>query len=736
MALKIGSLYVSLTANSTGLVKGFAEAAKAAEKIARDVKRVANEVAAATAVMAGLGIVAVKMAATVDGPTKAALEGAERSVKVLAVQVADLLLPAVKEISDAFRTAAAWVAGLDPETRRSISSFAVLAVQLALGAKALSLVATMGGAVISVFRGIAAVIVTIGAGPLLEIVAVVAVVIAAVLLLHRAWRKNWGGIQEATASVVGWLKDAFGQFADFMGKVWDFLVDGAAKFVGALLDVGEKVEKLTGQNLGVAGMREGFAGMFKDLKSGSFFADAFKFGKTIAAEIAEGIADEAGRIKREVSEALGLDKIKKGTPIGLGRGMPSMHSDASSHDSAASHGSAERDRSGGGGTVGLSRDDMISGAVNASDWGEAQKVLKSGLDGAADFGTTLTVWGKRMSGVFAQAGQQIFGAVGTLVSAIAEGANKGGVIGAFMAGILEVVKSASSAMQFLGTAMEFVKQLGTMIEPLVKPVFDVLTDVLGAVIKILGPIFAALKPLFAIITDVINYLFPIISAIGSLFEALSPILEVVFKVIGMILQILEPIFKLVGGVIKVVATVLLGIIIGLNELAAAFGDKKAAAESKRLRKLVDDMWKEGADDRFRADSHAAGAAMRLAGSANTAADAAQNVADALTNVPSGYKIALARMNAMGEGDSVYGTQTGLWTPQPQAQASSSGFGNWDQGAVDPSSADLAAAEARAYAAYSDAIASGVGYAAAMEAGERARKVKRARGQNTGNSTGP
>lgn len=713
MALKLGSLYVSLSAQTSGFAKGMAGALKDLERFSKEAKRVSSEVAMFSGVLAGMGVAAVKLASSVDGPTKQAMGALEKSTQLLAVQVADMLLPAVREMTSLFKSAASVVAGLDPEVKKQISTFAVMAVQVAVAAKAFSFFSGLAATVFGVLRGGFAMLASVGAGPLLSIAIGVGLVIGAVLLLHRAWRKNWGGIQDATGEVLEWLRGAFSQLGTFFGKVWDFLVDGAARFVDGLLAVVDVVQKITGKKLvDTGGLREGFGGLWKDLKSGSFFSEAFSFGKSIGTQLVDGIKEEWAAIGE-----LGFDGPRKGATIALGRGMGSASSarDPSGHEFAADESmrvaallaaGALRDMSaevatfkksladvdfaqevkkwlqqlnsapttsmrGGLASVSLSdrnitsarfggrmsaaggdaekkaarEQDIISSAVGAADWGEAQKILEGGLDGAASVGATLEVWGKRMSGIFARAGQDIFGAVGSLVASIAEGAQQGGVWGAIIAAIMEVVKTAASALEFLGTAMNFVKQLGAMIEPMVKPIFDALTDVLGIVSVIIVPIFKALGGLFKIIADIVSYLTPILVAIGDLFEAVAPILDVIFSVVGGILEILKPIFALIGGVIKVIASVILGFIIFLNEIAAALGDTQARAEADRMNGIINNMWAPGHEERVLADGKAAGAALRNADAQNEAADAAQKVAESLTNVPAGFNIANARYQA-------------------------------------------------------------------------------------------
>jgi hypothetical protein len=717
MSLQVGSLYASLTASTSGWNKAMEGALKTAEKFAKDMKRLSGEIASAGAAITAVGAAAVAMAQAVDGPTKQAMDGLHKSTQLLAVQVADMLLPAIRSLAEMMKTAAGVVAGLSPHTKEMISTFAVIAVQVAVAAKAFSVFSSLAGSVIGLSRALLAV-----AAPLAGIALAVGAVVAVVILLHRAWRKNWGGIQEATQSVLEWLRSGFGQLANFMGGLWNFMVDGAAKFIDGLLKVGEAIERITGKKLGVAGMREGFAGLWKDLKSGSFFSGAFEFGKSLGAQIGTAASEELSLIMSE----LGFDKLlSQGKTIGLGRGMgpkspitsgaaagPGLEAmraakamealrravdldvasverheaslidaergvkkwlsslDAGPAASGVAIGRLGMNTStalgmGGGGAIGEQRRQedernmsaeekkkkAWSDATNADSWGEAQKILNKGLSGATNFGTTLELWGRRMGPQLAAAGKQILGAVGELVGSIVEGAKSGGVWGAIIAMFLEIVKKTASALEFLGIAMEFVEQIAAMVEPLVAPIFEALTNVLGVVTQIVAPVFEALGPLFKAIFALIESLYPVLYSIGDVLAALSPIIELIGNVVGIIFKSLEPVFAIISGVLKVVATVILGIIIFLNEIAAALGDTAARDEAERLKKKVDKMWTMDAD----ASARAAGATLDNAAAQEKAAEAASKVAASLSNVPSGYKIALARMNAdMGITGTAYG----------------------------------------------------------------------------------
>lgn len=241
------------------------------------------------------------------------------------------------------------------------------------------------------------------------------------------------------------------------------------------------------------------------------------------------------------------------------------------------------------------REKSIQEAASLGSWGTAMKVLgenfKAAFKRMPDFGAELSVWWKRMSGQLAAAGTQMLGAVGELVNSIAQGAQAGGVWGAVIAAFMEIAKRTASAVAFLDSALQFVEQLATMVEPLVQPIFDALQGVLEILSDAVAPVIAALQPLFTALGRMIDDLSPVLFAVGDLLAALSPILQFVAEDIARVLKFLKPVFEIIGGVVKAIASVVLGVLIGLNEIAAAVGDTKAAAEAKRLRAMVDDMWK-------------------------------------------------------------------------------------------------------------------------------------------------
>lgn len=655
MALQVGSLYASLSASTEGWTKAIDRALKSTEKFAKDMKRLSSEIASAGAAMTAVGAAAVAMAQAVDGPTKQAMDGLHKSTQLLAVQVADMLLPAIRALSEMMKTAAGVVAGLSPHTKEMISTFAVIVVQVAAAAKAFSVLSGLAGGVIGLARAVLAV-----AAPLAGIAVAVGAVVAVVILLHRAWRKNWGGIQESTAEVLEWLRSGFGQLANFVGGVWNFMVDGAAKFIDGLLRVGEAIERITGKKLGVAGMREGFAGLWKDLKSGSFFSGAFEFGKSLGAQIGTATSEELKLIMGE----LGIDKLfSQGSTIGLGRGIHGK--DAPTNE--AGRGSERNGR--GGAAFGPEVGNVNTSAAPANAFiremtmladeaSTANNRIAKDFAKAAAHAATMENAAKRAAehakkhatvvGTLKAMGQilvQNTGALGKAIGNIASAAQQGGPWAALIAAVMEIFQRMESFQRLLRIFEQMFVRLGEMLAPLLDGIFNLIGDAVAWAIEGLAPIFDALQPLFDALLPLLTKMLSGIGQTNALFSGLAPVIEVFATVIGGVFDALKPLMDILGLPMKLAISGILIFVKSLNDIAAAFGDTKAAEESKRLGALIDRLWAPDVDARNAADAAAAGATWDLAAGAQSAAAAIEKASASLTNVPSGYRMALARFDA-------------------------------------------------------------------------------------------
>lgn len=776
--MNLGTLFVRLNADSKDLLSGFSKGSAAVEKFARETKKLANDVAQVSGTMLALGAGALALAATVDGPTAKSMDGLKKSTQLLAIQVADILRPAVAALTEGFKDAANWIAGLDPHLKQQLATWAKYVAIIAVVSKGVAVVAGLISGLAGAFSAVTGVLAAIGSGPIIALVVGIAAVAAAIAALHYAFRTNFAGIADGWKTLVDWLSATgaaafkglsdFGlRFADgFLANLRD-LADGMAHFFD-LIGSGENRKKALNIYQSLESARQGL------LKNGyaGVVADAMKLGKAAGG----AFLDEWKRIMADLGISDLVGKLTSGNggkargPAGAARPQGDISGMGFAADesmrnrelmaAAAERAKSERDFAAANYAA---QAELVAGTTQ---WMQAQAELaiatktnakritaqmsgsRAGLTSAqaVAFGVSTrkqdeqerrgnmspkqmheedsAAAARKWSAVGSIALQGItaaMGEVGTLVQSAASAIQSGGgVWGAVIAVIMEVVKKTESAMKFVGVAMEFVKQLAAMVEPLVKPIFDALTGVLGAIMNAVGPLFDALKPFAELVVQSIGNLMGVFVQIGNLVQALSPIIEFVGELMKAMDTFLAPLLDILAGVLKVFATVILGILIGLNELAGAFGDQKGKAEAARLKAIVDKMWAPGADARAAADNDAAGAAMANAAAQNAAAEAAQKVAQAFTNVPEGYKIALRRFGAMGNDPSLYDSQQGIWAPQsnappppPAPRGSSSGG---DSGTPD----EAPNADAAYYRAYSDAVAAGATYADADAAGQAAR----------------
>ncbi len=770
--MNLGTLFVRLNADSKDLLTGFAKGTAAVEKFAKETKKLANDVSQVSGTMLALGAGAMALAATVDSKTAKSMDNLKKSTALLAVQVADILMPAVHSLTEGFKNAADWVAGLDPHVKKQIGTWATWIAGIAVASKALAVVAGLVSGVAGALSSAAGVIAAIGAGPVLLLVGALAVAAAGVAALHYAFRTNLGGIADVWKTVVDWVSKTGA--AAFEGLI-KYATTFADHFLGQLRDMADSLSKFF-DLMGASGARDKAHAVFQGLEEArqgllkgglrGVVSEALNLGKAAGT----AFVDEWKRILKD----MGLPDFKSlmngGTarqPSGAARAQGDVSGMGFAADesmriaemragyAARTAAEAEFAKANFANQTALerahkeelkARNDLHNGLVRqaqlmdgrlagnrmttgeARQYGtrkqekEAARAAMTPQEQAKDDSAEAAAKWSAVGSIALKGITSAMGEVGTLVNAAAEAIQGGGGIwGAIIAVIMEVVKKTESAMKFVGVAMEFVSQIAALVEPLVAPIFDALTDILGTIMAEIGPVFEMLKPFSEAFVDALENLEPVFSAIGDLLAALEPIISFIGELIGAIDQALAPLLELLAGIIKVIATVILGIVIALNEIAAAFGDTKARAESAKLKALVDKMWAPGAEAKNRAEHDAAAATLRNASAQDEAAEAAKKVAEAFTNVPSGYKIALARMNAMGPGDSLYGSQSGMWAPDSPAGGTAAAA------AASEVSAEQAAeiarlAEAAAYNAYADAIAAGQGYTAAIAAQDAARQA--------------
>jgi phage-related protein len=706
-SMNLGSLFVTLNADSKGLASGMARASEIVEKFAKETKKLANDVAQVSGGLLAMGGAAVAMAASVDKNAAASMARLEKSTKLVAVQVFDILKPAVESLAVTFRKLADWIAGLDPEVKKNLATWAIYAAQVAVAAKAIGTIFGLLDATAGAFGAMAKAVAAVGIVPLLEVAVVIGGVIALVIFLHRAWRKNWGGIQEVVADVVSGFQDTFSGFATFMKGVWDFQVSAVEKFVMAILEAIDAVQELTGKKLIDTGyLKAGFKGLFEDLRSGQFIAEGIKFGKTVGQEIADATLEEIGIIKNEVMKKMGLGGglssggVARQPNTGVTKALKSgalydgqalqknmiNFGDAFEHEAAALDKAAAK--------VAKAHEAELQARLKMA--GDAQRMVTLAKASATGDLTGLTdtekkrvtsdtggAWAdltkaQQNFGNFAERmGPTLLGALGKAGQSIAniiQGATTGGPWGAVVAAVVEVVQTMPSFGRLLEDLAFAFERVGQMIEPMLGGIFDFIEDLLAVAIEALAPLFQALTPIFASLIEPLNAILPIIGLVALLFSAIAPALEMVASLLSGLFVVLKPIiqglFYVVKGIFIVVGGAIAGIMMALtwvwnaiidaiaflvegivNILTLGVGGKAVGDDIRKAKgqfKSFDDPMKDLVTATW--DEQAASTAITAAKwdevrASKEAGAAAQEVAEAFSNVPSGYKIAQAQYNA-------------------------------------------------------------------------------------------
>lgn len=706
--MNLGSLFVTLNADSKGLARGMARASEIVEKFAKETKKLANDVAQVSGGLLALGGAAVGLAATVDKSAAASMARLEKSTKLVAVQVADVLRPAVESLASTFRKLADWIAGLDPEVKKNLATWAIWAAQVAVAAKAVGTLFGLLDGVAGAFGAFSKAIAAIGIVPLLEVAVVVGVIIAAVVVLHRAWRKNWLGIQEIVNTVVESIRLQFSALGELMHMFWVGQVTAVEKFIDGLLDVLELIEKVTGKKIGgdngVGGLRAGFKGMFEDLKSGTFFTEAIKFGKSVGQSIVDATLEEIAIITKEVQGALGLKNglssggsarqpwDGKKNPLRSGALQPDLFKGAVNFGQEFLHESARMDAQ--AKKLADARERELHTRLKiVSDLNDVKRLGRASASGdlrgltdqekqrvTADTGGAwkdLTEAQKNFGNFAERMGPTLLaglGKAGQSISNIIQGAATGGPIGAVMAAIMEVVQTMASFQRLLADLAFTFERVGQFLEPLIGTIFDFVGDVLAVVVESLAPVFSALQPLFTALIEPLRAITPIIGLLGYLFASLGPVIEVLARITGALVSALKPVIQGLFYVVKGVMMIIVGAVSGLgkalmgiwnaivdaiawvvegvvNILTAGIGGK-AIGDSIRsgkgnlgtiedpMKALVDATW-----DTEMAMTAQTASTWDVFRANKEAAGSAREVAEALSNVPSGYKVAAARFRA-------------------------------------------------------------------------------------------
>jgi len=451
-------------------------------------------------------------------------------------------------------------------------------------------------------------------GPVLAVVAAIAAIIAIGVALHYAWRTNWNGMQDVVKGVATSIRGYLGQAFDAAKKAVVGFVTFAADGMVLLIETAEKLAKVLGVDIsGAAQLGKELAAWAKHLTTDEGFSELIDDAKVTASTLKDGVVTAAkgfGSEMKRIIKELGLDKL-------FGRAGGGGVADAA--QSIAKLGDAADDAA----SEWKAWTPPVEKPLSAPPLVQAD--VKPVKEAISAFASAIKIGG----GIIASK----LGDVGQIISSAATGFSSGGPWGAVIAVIAEVVTRlkgfqlvVDSVNKFLERGLERInKAFGSTFDTIVK-----LAESVGYLIEVIADATGGFRVIGAIL-----------SIVGQTLSFLS---------IG-ILYVVEAIM---------VAIIRFGHMMGQNMDAMAKEQQKISLElvmQQAKHKEWNLFGKDDPQEVAKAGKKASDGIVResdrntAAIDANTEAHndltkAAKDAAESLTNIPSGYKVATARFNAL------------------------------------------------------------------------------------------
>jgi hypothetical protein len=239
MALKVGDLYVSLTANTQKLQGQLNSAAKQVEKFGRQLKSLGKDASEMSNIVVGAMAAVFAAASSKDAPgaeVKKQLEDLKTQSVALASEIAQAAMPVIQQMTDFVGRLITAFRQMTPAQKEILVSFlqgamAVSAIGIAavklepafkLAGSAISFAGTAMSALGTAVAWVQGALASLGVG-FLPVLAGIAAFIFIAGFVRQAWAENLGGIQEKFASVWGWISEKGGVVSKFLGKAADFI---------------------------------------------------------------------------------------------------------------------------------------------------------------------------------------------------------------------------------------------------------------------------------------------------------------------------------------------------------------------------------------------------------------------------------------------------------------------------------------------------------------------------------
>lgn len=684
-----GELTFDIKANYQGALAGLDAVGKKLKKMSQDV----GQVSAAMTAFAG---VMVANAAKFDKGVASAVKDVQGAYNALSVEIGRALLPAIKSLADFLNNIIEAWKSLSPETRAAIVDFSVLAVQIAgvvaIGAKLASIAIELGGIVLA-------------AAPVLVVLGLVAGLAG---IIYNAYKKNLGGVGDLFRDFVDWLKDIFsgsGGLGEVISTALMTPVNLVGKLIAGVMDNLVRLDKELGGVLGLAendtvqavyrmGDKLALATLDKVVEYGKTaalelggqaydglvagFKDALDWLKAAFPEAAKAfekfLSGSAGRANPQSlsaadamakAEAAEFQKLSAKIKAGVAAGMKSLEAlDNAQRDYAAGLASMGE----GGNIAGL------IGSAGTSALGYSPERIReiAGEDSALQ--AQLQAQGQRIANTiatFASKFTQKLGKAGEILSSAIQGGQAGGIWGAVIGVLVELISSAKGFEDWIAIVNDYLKTLANAFSGLFsglktlagaeKLLTDVVAGVLGPIMEMLGNVLGELAPTIIVMMIALRGIGPTITALSSLMG--GPLGNAMRMLFGVSKYLAAGLMKVVQGIDWALSVAAKGLASQLHDIAkfwegifgegSAGGLMNAAISLNNFGNSMDAAAKEaGKNANELVDLSFPDAISMAADAANTFSDKVNAISESLTNAPEGFKVNRLRYAAM---DAVGGT---------------------------------------------------------------------------------
>ena len=696
----VASLAVKLTADVAQFGEGMSKAAKQVEDTAGKLKGIGEEVGKVGLLMsAGIGGALALMAERSE-PAKALMDGFKDASATLAQEIVTAVTPALEQLMEVMKMGLGVLQKMDPETKTLVGTIAALTAGAGM---AVATLGQMSGVISGVMKGFTLLSGILTGPVLLGIGAVVAGVAGAILIagaLKTAWDENLGGVQEIVAGVKEAVLSAFSAVVGGIERALSFVRSSIIEAVKMVKETIDKVNAMVPERFRGVGQAasDALKGAIAFLEEPSILAQVAKDALTAIKDFAADTGRDIGNTWKKGLEATGLQAVidrltgmmaevkEAGASVKMVDFDKKLDSKKPAEEQKKEEQKKEEEKKKPQGRRGTR---FSEGGVQASvamsdkperaafddlgmlgDYSKASaeelELLTKGTMAASlemlTFEYRVKQVGKQLvDGLLAGSPiEEMMNAATSgaesMIKAIGEGGGAAGPIGALVGIVIELLKKADSFIELMDMVSEMLgavaNGLGAIIDPVVTLV-AALWPAINAIVAILAPIGiivdAALKPLIPLLVMLGLMLEPLAPIIEVLAQLVSGIVNVIYLVLNPFLDALANTFRMLGiGFVFLakglgsawnwILDAVTGFLnmLGLTDLAAG-----AAAMKVDL---------SGLDAMFvkltTATDESAIATAEAARAKDDETEATKKATDAMLNVPSGFKTALARFNAI------------------------------------------------------------------------------------------